>query len=530
MITPKEFAIEDFITNEDDPHFISALREEALTGSELVDNLILLEFCSLPRILEVLRDKYQMPFSWLNRDMTPPEYRAIADKHGVLIERGRAFVVYVPLGSSIDDALLQIDIPQYEITIRYIADCNYRLLQRGLTPGVLSLSIAPFRPLLVFRRIIADCITSASTDVHFWSCFENKQHVHKISYRINREKVPAPFSMDFELMKKVMQSVIGKLTASSAADLDSDDGVVTTIPDVFRDGSCDIRVVAYRTAAGYFMECAVQTTDTTNYTVDELGFPEADVSLIRQLAKKRTGLTLVTGEMRSGKNTTIFAMLNEIIDDPINIMEYSNPIENRMSFNQIDYRGDIEYLKKLLVKAKKSDIDIAVLNEIPDSSVAFAVRDLVNSAIGVITTTHIHRVWHAPIKLREFFGEDYKTVISQLNCVINHRMFRRWAGPGLQKRVLVKESGSFEMQAYQAGVRQYFVPTDASKMTYRLQPLVEIVVLTDSIKTSILNFEEVWKAEQMLNLQLTQQHATLENKVAAYINEGLMSIEELRRI
>ena len=48
---------------------------------------------------------------------------------------------------------------------------------------------------------------------------------------------------------------------------------------------------------------------------------------------------------------------------------------------------------------------ISVLNEIPNSDVAFAVRDLVNSAIGVITTTHVDRVWHVPNKLNEFFME-----------------------------------------------------------------------------------------------------------------------------
>lgn len=530
MIVPKEFVIDHFIDFSKDVRVYNAVNSEALTGSELIDNLILLKFCDLQHIQQVLREEYHMPFAWLNVDMTPAEYRDIADKHHVLIEKGRSLVVYIPLGQEVDDALLQIDIPNYEITVRFIADCNYRLLKSGLPKEILSFNIANFRPLLVFKRLILDCIDCAGTDMHFQSTYVDKQPCHRIRYRVKRELQDSQFRVDFEMMQRIIQAVISKLTPASSADIDSAEGVVTEVRDLFRDGSCSLRITCDRVDAGYYVDFAIQTVNTTTKTVDELGFPKADVEVIREIAHRRNGLTLVTGEMRSGKNTTIFAMLNEIIKEPIRIIEYSNPIENHMDIIQYNYRGDIQLLTNRMKTVKKQDVDIAVLNEIPSADVAFAVRDLVNSAIGVITTTHINRIWHLPNKLREFFGDDYKTIISQLNAVINHRMFRRWSGSDMQKRALVKEHGPFELFCYQYGVRQYFVPSDITKIKYDLQPLTEILVLTDAMKSAILNFDEIWKGEQMFQSQISQQHGRLEEKVAQYINEGLMSLEEMRRL
>lgn len=530
MLRPIDFKLADFFPEDGSREYL-ALSMEDLSGSVLIDNLILLRFTELADIQEILRDKYRMSFAWLNIDPTPPELKNIAEKYEVFLQREtNCMIVYIQLGATFDEAAIQIDIPNYRFRAVFIADCNYRLVREGMTADVLSYSIAEFRPLLVLRRLILDCIYHGGTDIHFQSVYVNKIPMHSIRYRVKRELVDSQFKLDRELMQRIIQSAVHKLSTASASDLDSSQGVTTDIADLFGDGTTDLRLTGMPVSAGLYVVIAIQTTTTTTMKVEELGFPRADVQMIREIAKRRTGLTLVTGEMRSGKNTTIFAMLNEIIDQPIRIIEYSNPVENRMSFPQINYKGDIDVLKSLLRLAKKQDIDIAVINEIPNAEVAFAVRDLVNSAIGVITTTHVDRLWHVPNKLHEFFGEDYKTIISQLNAIINHKMFRKWAGPGMQKRVMQQGPSEFEKFAYRCGVRQYFVPTDIRKVKYSLQPMTEMVVLTPEEKAAMLNFDELWRAEQMLRMHVEKVHGTIENKLSMYINEGLCSLDELRML
>ncbi len=528
MINPMDFKLADFITDDGSWEYKSLALED-LHGASLLDNLILLRFADLSDIQEVLRNVYRINFAWLNIDPTPAELKDLAEKYEVFLQRGtNEMIVYVQLGQSLDDASLSIDIPNYKFRYVFIADCNYRIVTTGLSPDVLSYQLADFRPLLVLRRLVIDCNRRGGTDLHFRSVFVDKVPRHYIMYRIKRELHESEFKLDLEMMQRVTQATVAKLSSSSASDLDSASGITTYIPNLFGDGSVELRMTGLPVSAGLFVEIAIQTTTTTTLTVEELGFPKADVAVIREIAQRRTGLTLVTGEMRSGKNTTIFAMLNEIIGLPINIIEYSNPIENRMSYPQLNYKGDIDLLKSYLRLAKKQDVDIAVLNEIPNAEVAFAVRDLVNSAIGVITTTHVDRIWHVPNKLNEFFGRDYKTIVSQLNAVINHKMFRRWSSPNMQKRILQQGPGEFEKFAYRFGVRQYFIPVDRMRVKYSLQPLTEILVLTDEQKTAMLNFEELWKAEQMIRLHMEKTHSTIENKLAQFINEGICSLDELR--
>ena len=530
MISPLNYQLSDFFEDTSSQQYIS-LEKENLFGSELVDNLILLRFMELSDIQEILQSKYKIRFAWLNIDPTSAEFRQIADNYGVFLQKERnQMIVYIPLGMTLDEAALQVDIPDYKFIYVFIADCNYRVIQTKLPPTVISSRLSNFRPLLVLRRLVLDCIEHGGTDIHFQSIFVDKKPRHSIRYRIKRELCDSDFRIDSDMMHRIIQTSVAKLSSASASDLDSAAGVTTDIADLFSDGTCDLRVTGMRVAAGLYVVIAIQTTTTTALKLDELGFPQNDVAVIREIAKRRTGLTLVTGEMRSGKNTTIFAMLNEIVNLPIRIIEYSNPIENRMGFPQVNYRGDTNLLLNLMRLAKKQDIDIAVLNEIPNAEVAFAVRDLVNSAIGVITTTHIDRIWHLPNKLNEFFEKDYKTIISQLNAVINLKMFRRWNVPNMQKRMLQPQGSDFEKFAYRAGVRQYFVPTDIKRVKYTLQPLAEILVITDEMKSAMLNFEELWKSEQMLRMHVEKAHGTIENKLADYINEGICSLDELRRM
>lgn len=538
MITPINFVPHDFLEG-NDPREKSILLADDITGPDLVDNLILLKICDLYTIQTVMRNVYGIPYTWLKVDPTPLEYSDIAAKHGVFIEKGMDFTVYVPLGTTLDDSLLAIDIPNYNIRYRFIANCNYQIITKGLgsaemSPQLpsfrprLSYEIAEFRPLLVFRELIIDCIHHGGTDMHFESSFgKDKKPRHLVKYRVNRELELSPFDIDYKMMHEITHSVIGKLTTTSAADLDIPGGIVADVRDIFNDGSCDLRISGGRDDAGYYIVFTIQTLNTTTKSLSELGFPAVDHAKITEIAQHNTGLTLVTGAMRTGKNTTIFAMLNDMDTEKQRIVEFSNPIENHMDFPQFNYHGDTELLKLYIERAKKQDIDIAVLNEIPNSDVAFAVRDLVNSSVCVITTTHLDRVWHLPYKLNEFFGKDYKTIVSQLNAVINHKMFRLWKCDRMSKRTINRNGSPFEKWCANHGVTQYFVPEEGYQVTYTLQPLTEIIIFTDAMKSAMVNFDEIWRAEDMIRHHTREQQEVLERKVASFINEGKMALSEL---
>lgn len=524
----QNFNLIDFIPDINSREY-KMIDSEDLRGSELIDNLLYLRFMTAGAVRKVLAEKYGIQFTWLLRDTTPEQYEYIAQEYHVTIWADSEFVVYVPFNVAFDRAKFEIDVPNHKIVYKNISNLNYQLLRRNRNIDIISNDVIQVRPKLLLRRILLDMLKSGGVDLHVSSQYdERKMPVHKLRYRIKRRMVDSPFVLEWDVINTMIQTAVSKMSMVSAQDLDSGAGVSTTLTDIFLDQTSEVRFTSTRVSAGYNAVMSIQTTDTTLMTVDQLGFAPKDVERIRALARRRTGLTLVTGEMRSGKNTTIFAMLNEIVDQPLQIVSYENPIEIRMPFPQFDYSGDVERLKDSLKMAKKQDIDIAMLNEIPDAAVAFAVRDLVNSAIGVFTTTHIDRAWHIPYKLREFFGDDYKTIISQLNAVITQKMFRRWKCDRLQKRLLDRNDSDLHAFAAKYGVTQYFQPEEGAVVEYSLQPIIEIVEFDDSMKSAMENFDEIWRAEQMIRSKLMTGKSAIEHKIAEYVNLGIVSLEEMR--
>ena len=529
MLSPEiKFSIYDFYDDiPKNKRIITSFIEENLSDSKLLDNLFLLHFLTFDQIVEVFYKKYGYDLVWFETDPTPGGLRAIADRFGVIISLGEKCVVYIPVGKVIDIAHFELTLPKFKFEYKYILECNLSYFSADTNLYLLSTRFFDFRPLLVLRRLLLDCMNRAGTDIHFMSSFENKKPVHKIQYRIRRELYDSDFEIDGTLMTHIINKLISLKSTTSPVDLDSLSGITTDVSNIFDDETVDLRVTGSRVSAGYYIVIAIQQVLTTSKTIEQLGFFEEDIRKLRYLARKNEGLILHTGKMRSGKNTTIFAMLNEKILSPIRIIEYSNPIELRMPFPQVNYKGDVSALKNLMRLAKKEDIDFAVLNEIPNSEVAFAVRDLVNSAIGVMTTTHLNRVYHLPYKLQELYGKDYKNIISQLTAVVNHRMLRRQKADNFTKNVLTEDVTGFLKFAYNLGVRTYYEPTTICNSFLELQPVVEILILTEDLKTKLLNHETLYESEQLIKEVVTINNETLETKVVRGINVGIFNIQEL---
>ncbi len=524
--------VEDFksIT---DTRVINSIKEENISNSYLIDSLYLLRFTSFKEIALVFTKKYNADLVYLVKNPTPPDMTDVAKKYGVFITKKKVITIYVPLDVVLDKTIIETspDFVGYRVEYKYIMSCNATILNKNLDVNILSRELLDFRPLLLIRRLILDCIACGGTDIHFNSIYINKEKYHKVQYRVSREIVDSSFKLDFDLIHMAINKLVSRKSTSLAVDLETINGMTTDIPNIFNDDTVDLRFTGSLVSAGLYVVIAIQQVTTTSKTIDELGFPPDDVRKLRNIAKKNEGLVLNTGPMRSGKNTTIFGMLNEKIAMPIRIIEYSNPIEVRMPIPQINYKGDINALKSLMRMAKKQDLDYAVLNEIPNQEVAFAVRDLVNSAVGVITTTHLTRVWHLPYKLEELYGNDYKTIISQLLAVINHRMFREQVADNFIVYELTEDSATtpFSQFAYNLGVHRYFEPAPNSNAHLKLQPLIEILIFNDDIKTELLNNKSLSESEQFLERYIRKVGENLERKLVQGINNGQFNIRELEQ-
>lgn len=462
-------------------------------------------------------------------------FSSLEHECGVLLDVASEDTVNVicVYGESYNKAKVELGVPYKFLNTIYVTPYNYALLESGGKPPSYDAD-------LLLKRIILECVNRKGTDLHLTVHHVNKKPVYKVRYRRNGMLCDMDlFEIDRRLNKEIISILISRNTNKDSIDLLLSDGLTALAPDIFRDKSVELRVSANRVRDGYECVARIQRTDNVTMKIEQLGFPASVQDDLRCLARKQSGITLITGPIRTGKNTTAFAIANEMAGRPIKIKSFESPIEALMDFPQVDYADDPAKLREAIKLAKKQDVNVAFLNEIPNKEVAFAVKDLVNSSVHVITTMHINRIWHLPYKLYEFYGESYKDVICQINGVINQKMFGVLC-PHCQDIVLASDLPDSRKSALlmRYGVNTVAVARgcsfclDAETHTHGIvvgsnQPYTERLIFTEDVRSMLMSCKEPYEMENVIKNQVMQNHHELEQALANGIRDGKLSTDAL---
>lgn len=294
-----------------------------------------------------------------------------------------------------------------KISVEMDLNCLKPITYKSLTPysfcKIQGKSMKPLEPMDVFRRLMIEAVNRKATDVHFDVAHYRDGVEYPVSFRIdNKLERVSLFDITKELNKSMIGSLVEKKTSTNAIDLLDAGGVETSASGIVGD-DITLRITANSVSGGYHYVIRMQKPSTVSFRINQLGFQKEVEDALTSVSELRSGITFITGAVRTGKNTTGFALVNEMIDKELKIVSYESPIEVWMPFSQVDYQGNADILLNSVRLAKKQDVNIAYINELPNKDVAFAVQDLANSSIHVITTTHVDRVWHLPYKLREYY-------------------------------------------------------------------------------------------------------------------------------
>lgn len=444
-------------------------------------------------------------FQWLASCNDSEIQRDVA---AIVIQRGQGKLdVFVRCDEDEDKITkLLLRLWENQVELKWLTKYNWDVLTNGLDASLMN------NCKVLFKRIVIDAIERGATDIHFKPRHDGNKLITELKYRIGSDLVQSElFNLTVEQNNALVSSITSSLTDTISLDLIHEKGVSTKIGDVFGDGTVSIRFTANRTTgSAVYLVGRIQQAKTFSFTIDSLGFSDDTQDMLQHITTKRTGLTLITGSIRTGKNTTAFALANEMVKQPINIVSYEAPIEVYMPFTQIEYNGETEGLLNAIRLAKKQDVNIAFLNEIPDKAVAVAVQDLVNSSIHVITTFHLDRLFHLPYKLKEFYGEEYKNVISQINAVINQKMFSK----ACKECTEVVSCERYQDKLWYGLIKnENNLPSShgceacgwTGELKSEVQPYTEYLYFNDRIKSELLKCNEPYEMEAFLKEELKRQ-------------------------
>jgi type IV pilus assembly protein PilB len=158
----------------------------------------------------------------------------------------------------------------------------------------------------------------------------------------------------------------------------------------------------------------------------ELG-PEPDaLASFQRAIRQPQGLVLLTGPTGSGKTSTLYAALYEVLRPDINIITLEDPVEMQIpgvSQMQVDERIDLTFAAGLRT-ALRQDPDVILVGEIRDPETAAIAMQASMTGHLVLSTLHTNDAPSAATRLIDMGVEPF-LITSSLALVVAQRLARR---------------------------------------------------------------------------------------------------------
>lgn len=213
----------------------------------------------------------------------------------------------------------------------------------------------------------------------------------------------------------------------------------------------------------------------TSLKLEDMGYAGRALRTIRRGLERPNGMILTSGPTGSGKSTSLYALIQEIMNDSINIVTLEDPVEYKMNgINQIQVNPEVGLtfasgLRSIL----RQDPDVVMVGEIRDKETAqLAVQAALTGHL-VFSTLHTNSAAGILPRLLDMGIEPF-LIASTVHTVIGQRLVRRIGDAGKQ----TYESSASETEAIQATLKDFLPPTEdkvaaaAEDLGYKSLPLL----------------------------------------------------------
>ena len=188
----------------------------------------------------------------------------------------------------------------------------------------------------------------------------------------------------------------------------------------------DVRVSTYPAVTGEKLVLRL-FYEADQLKFDQLGFPSEVNATLEQQLSIRSGMILLTGPAGSGKTTTIYALLQRLLEtDACHVITVEDPVERvvpGIMQTEIDPERGLTFAKALK-HLLRQDPQVLVIGEIRDEeTAAIALRASMTGHL-VIATLHAGSCQGVAERLNAL-TDDTHLMASQLRLILNQRLVRR---------------------------------------------------------------------------------------------------------
>ena len=437
-----------------DEQLEQALREQAAAGERLEQTLARLGFARTEQVMRALADELAMPF--LRLDETEIDEEAVRAVPPRLVFKLRAIPVRFDSGrlvvatsdplrlDAFDQLRMAAGMP-VTLVVADDEDIGIQIRSRfGVAGDVLEALGAGDAPTLegkaessetdtasqasvvrLVNDLLFEAIRERATDIHI-EPYETELHVR---YRIDGIMSDAGVPPTIHRFRNAIVSRLKIMASLNIAEKRRpQDGRITLkqrIPGQ-KMQEYDLRLSVIPMLYGEGVVLRILSKSAVLVGLDELGMPEGIRTRWLDLVTRPHGIVLVTGPTGSGKSTTLYASLKQIVTGEVKAITVEDPVEYHVTgVNQIQVNHQVGLdfaagLRAIL----RHDPDIIMIVEIRDAETANAAVQASLTGHLVLSTMHTNDSCGAATRLLDMGVEPF-LVASTVEGVLAQRLLRR---------------------------------------------------------------------------------------------------------
>ena len=188
----------------------------------------------------------------------------------------------------------------------------------------------------------------------------------------------------------------------------------------------DLRVAISPTVWGEQVVIRLLDKSGTSLKLEDMGYQGGALQRIRKALTYSNGMVLTSGPTGSGKSTSMYALIQEIKNEEINIVTLEDPVEYKINgVNQIQVNNDVGLtfasgLRSIL----RQDPDVVMVGEIRDKETASLAVQAALTGHLVFSTLHTNSAAGILPRLLDMGIEPF-LIASTVRTVIGQRLVRR---------------------------------------------------------------------------------------------------------
>lgn len=373
------------------------------------------------------------------------------------------------------------------------------------------------------NQIISDAVTAKASDIHM----DPQESKVVIRFRIDGK-----LQVERMLPKYMTSIIVARIKIMSNLDI--------TEHRVPQDGRMklnvnfhpvDIRVSTLPTVYGEKIVLRVLDLGNKLNDLTQLGFQERNYMRFQKMIENPTGIVLITGPTGSGKSSTLYAALNYLNSDEINIITIEDPVEYQLEgVNQIQVNNQIGMTFASGLRAiLRQDPNIIMVGEIRDKETAeIAIRASLTGHL-VLSTLHTNDSIGSITRLIDMGVEEF-LVASAVTGIVAQRLVRKvcrdcaYTSEPTQreKDIFARRNLTIERVTRGKGC------SSCNMTGYRGRVAIhEVLTIDDSMRRSIMNGEPIAKLK---DIAIANETIFLIDDGLNKVQQGITTTEEILRV